>query len=355
MSETLVYRVHPMAEIFPVPTPEEYAAIKEDVLQRGFINPAVHWLDKDGQSWLIDGRTRDRIASEFEKAGVKKAANGSDIELSRVKFRGTEADAVKYVRALNMQRRAMDSNQKAAAAVLSGDLFNRYKAKEDGVDLADLEQQEDEGDEATRIAKETGTNRTYYFDCKRIHKKHPHLVLAVLSGLYKITEAKKRAARLDQGLPEEPEEGGIEPVEVEPEKPTGETLLDGLRNIVAPELVPTFRFRTVVKEARKSINDALEKIKEAVEEVGGKNVSFQTIRADANNVIRHMEDHQPHAPCPHCSGTGKSGDPDNPDAKCGHCKGRRYFDRVQWNNAPAELRAMFETKGKGDGSDYGQS
>ena len=354
MSETLKYRVHEMAAIFPLPTPEEYAAIKDDVGQRGFINPAVHWVDTEGNHWLIDGRTRDRIATEYEKAGTKKAANGASLELTRVKFHGTEAEAVKYVRALNMQRRAMDSNQKAAAAVLCGDMFRRYKAKEDGVDLTDMEEEE-EGDEATRIAKETGTNRTYYMDCKRMHKKHPHLVQAVLAGLYKITEAKKREARLNQGLPEEPEEGGVEPVEVEPEKPTGEVLLDGLRNIVAPELVPTFRFRTVVKEARKAINDALEKVKAGAEEIGGKNVSVQSLRADANNVIRHLEDHQPHAPCPHCSGTGKSGDPENPDAKCGNCKGRRFLDRVQWNQVPAELRALFEDKGKGDGSDYGQS
>lgn len=342
-----------MAAVFPLPSPEEYAAIKEDVIQRGFIHPAVHWEDAKGDSWLIDGRTRDRIASELEKAGIKRSADGKDIKLVRVNYHGTEADAVRYVRSLNLTRRALDSSQKAAAAVLAGDLYRRYKAKEDGVDLTDVEA-EDEGDMASRVAKEAGTNRAYVFQCQRLHKKHPHLLQAVLAGLYKVTEATKRATRIEAGLPEEEPEGGIEPVEVDPEKPNGEVILDGLRNPVEPDLIATFRFRNTVKEVRKSINTAIEAVREACEGIGAKNVSFQAVKADANNVVRHLEDHQPHAPCPHCSGTGKEGDPENPEKLCGHCKGRRFLDRIQWGQVPAELRAMFESK-REDGGGYGQS
>lgn len=357
MAELLKYRVHDMAAVFPLPSPEEYAAIKDDVLQRGFIYPAVHWEDAKKDSWLIDGRTRDRIATELEKAGVKKAANGEEIVLKRVNFNGTEAEAVQYVRSLNLTRRAMTSSQKAAAAVLAGDLYRKYKAKEDGVDLTELEA-EDAGDMASRVAKEAGTNRAYVFDCAKLHRERPHLLQAVLSGVYSIPEAKKRAARLADGLPEEEPEGGVEPVEVEPDKPDGEVILDGLRNPVAADLIPTFRFRNTVKEVRKAINNAVEQVKAACEGIDAKNVSFQTVKGDANNVVRHLEDHQPHAPCPHCSGTGKEGDPENPDKKCGHCKGRRFLDRIQWGQVPPGLRAMFEgkkTDAPEDGSGYGQS
>jgi hypothetical protein len=340
--EVFKYRVHEMAAAFPLPSADEYAAIKESVIERGFIYPKVFWRDGRGDVWLIDGRTRDRIESELLKAGTTEAKDGTEIKCRAAFFNGTEADAVRYVRALNMSRRAMTSGQKAAAAILCGDLYRRYKMKEEGKEAVE-DAAEDEGDMATRVAKEAGTNRAYVFDCARLHRDHPDLLLEVLSGSKSIPVAKKVAARRSQGLPDEEPEGGAEPVEVAPEGGP-DVMLDGLRNEVPDDLRSVFAFRGVVKTARKAINKALEDVKDAADGPGARNVSLQTVRADANNMVRHLDDHQPHAPCPYCSGTGKAGDAEQPDKKCGHCKGRRYLDRLQWKEVPAELRALYEKK-----------
>lgn len=344
--EEIKYRVHDMAAAFPLPTAEEYAAIKDNVEQFGFIYPKVFWKDAKGDVWLIDGRTRDRIETEFTKAGKEEAKNGNALTCPAAFFQGTESEAVNYVRGLNLSRRALNSGQKAAAAIVSGDLYRRYKAKEDGTDLVD-DDAEDVGDMATRVAKEAGTNRAYVFDCAKLNREHPDLLMRVLAGSLSIPNAKKISKRRADGLPDEPEEGGEEPIEVSPEDGP-EVIYDGLKNEVAPELNGIFKFRAVVKAAKKAIKKAVEEIEEAAEQPGGKNVSVQSVKADANNVVRHLEDHQPHAPCPYCSGTGKAGDPENPNKKCGNCKGRKFLDRLQWNEVPLELRALFDKKASKD-------
>lgn len=354
--ETFKYRIHEMAAAFPLPSADEYAAIKDNVFQFGFIYPKVFWKDEKDNVWLIDGRTRDRIESEFEKAGETEAKNGRPLKCPAAFFQGTESEAVNYVRGLNLSRRAMNSGQKAAAAILSGTLFLKYKAKEDGVELED--EGEDIGDMATRVAKEAGTNRAYVFDCAKLHRENPDLLLRVLAGGedgLSIPNAKKIAKRRADGLPDEEPEGGDEPVEVAPE--TGpETMYDGLGNEVPEDLRGVFAFRAAVKAAKKQIRAAVNGIDAEAEKPGAKNLSMQTVKADANNVIRHLEDHQPHAQCPYCSGTGKDGE--NPHKKCGQCKGRKFLDKIQWKQVPAELRALYEKKPSGDdqkhdGEEYG--
>lgn len=340
--EVIKYRIHDMAAAFPIPNAEEYAAIKASVEQVGFIYPRVFWRDAKDDVWLIDGRTRDRIETELAKAGKTEAANGRELKSRAVFFTGTESEAVSYVRGLNLSRRAMNSGQKAAAAILSGDLYRKYKLKEDGKDEVD-DTEEDAGDMATRVAREAGTNRAYVFDCAKLHRENPDLLQRVLAGDLSIPNAKKIAGRRKDGLPDEPDEDGEEPVEVAPDDGP-EVILDGLRNEVAPELVDVFKFRAVVKAAKKSVNVALDAVDGAGDGAGAKNISIQTLKSDANNFIRHMEDHQPHAPCPYCSGTGKAGDPDNPQKRCGECKGRRFLDRLQWKQVPPELRALYEKK-----------
>jgi hypothetical protein len=349
--EVIKYRVHDMAAVFPLPGPEEYAAIKEHVEQVGFIYPKVFWKDAKDEVWLIDGRTRDRIETELAKAGKAEAANGAELKCRAVYFEGTESEAVHYVRGLNLSRRSMNKGQKAAAAILSGALFKRYKAKEDGKDAVDDDAEEESGDMATRVAREAGTNRAYVFDCAKLHRENPDLLLRVLSGDLSIPNAKKIAGRRKDGLSDEPEDGGEEPVEVAPDDGP-EVLLDGLRNEVAPELVDVFKYRKAVKAAKKAVGTAVSAIEADNDGPGASNVSFQSVKADANNFIRHLEDHQPHAPCPYCMGTGKAGDPDQPHKRCGECKGKRFLDRLQWKQVPEELRALFEKKpGKGGDDD----
>jgi len=348
--EVIHYRIHEMAAAFPLPSADEYAAIKDNGKKFRFIYPKVFWRDEKDNVWLIDGRTRDRIETEFTKAGEEEAENGHPLKCPAVFFKGTASEAVNYVRGLNLSRRAMNSGQKAAAAILSGALYRQYKAKEDGLDL-DEDSEEEIGDMATRVAKEAGTNRAYVFDCAKLHRENPDLLQRVLAGGddgLSIPNAKKIAKRRADGLPDEEPEAGDEPVEVAPENGP-EAVLDGLGNEVPEDLRNVFLFRAAVKAAKKQIRAAVNGIEAESEKPGAKNLSIQTVKADANNVVRHLEDHQPHAQCPYCSGTGK--DADNPQKKCGQCKGRKFLDRIQWKQVPAELRALYEKKPSDDKDD----
>ena len=354
VTAVIKYRVHDMAAAFPLPSADEYAAIKDNVKQFGFIYPKVFWKDGKGDVWLIDGRTRDRIETEFDKAGVEKADSGAALKCAAVFFSGTEAEAVTYTRGLNLTRRSMSSGQKAASAILSGMLYRQYKAKEDGKDIAE-EAAEEIADMASRVAKEAGTNRAYVFDCAKLNSENPDLLQRVLGGDLSIPNAKKVAGRRKDGLPDEVEEGGEKPVEVAVDDGP-EVILDGLKNPVADDLRAVFKCRAVVKAAKKAAKTIVDEVEEVADQPGGKNISFQTVKSDVNNAVRHLEDHQPHAPCPYCSATGKAGDPDKPNAKCPKCKGRKWLDRLQWKEVPPELRAIFEKKAsadddKGDGAE----
>lgn len=342
MAEKLTYRVHDMASVFPLPTPEEYAAIKANVQQIGFIFPKVMWKDEKGATWLIDGRTRDRVETELSKAGVEKAENGKSLTCPVAMFSGTEADAVDYVRGINLTRRAMTPAQKAAAAILSGSLSRMYKLKAEGRDVSD--DSEEEGDTATRLADQAGTNRAYIFDCQKLYKENPDLLQNVLSAAMSIPEAKKVAGRRKEGLPDKPPEAGETPIAVEPQPAKKEEeIYDGLKNVVHEDQVAAFKIRDQVRAHRKVLNTLIASIEADCEAPGGKMFSLQAMKSDLSNCRRHLEDHQPHAPCPYCSGTGR--DPEQPPdgrKKCNKCKGRKWMDRLQWKEVPAELRAIFE-------------
>lgn len=343
MAEKLTYRVHDMASVFPLPTPEEYSAIKANVRQIGFIFPKVMWKDEKGSTWLIDGRTRDRIETELYKEGAEKAENGKSLTCPVAMFSGTESEAVEYVRGINLTRRQMTSAQKAAAAVLSGSLVRMYRMKAEGRTVSD-DKEEDEGDTATKLADSAGTNRAYVFDCQRLHKDHPDLLQNVLGGAMSLPEAKKVAGRRKEGLPDKPPEGGETPVEVQP-KPDAkpEDIYDGLKNVVHEDHVAAFKMRDQVRKHRKVINTLIAEIESDCDAAGGKMFSLQAMKADLSNCRRHLEDHQPHSPCPYCSGTGR--DPEQPPdgrKKCNKCKGRKWLDKLQWKEVPEELRAMFE-------------
>jgi hypothetical protein len=338
-----------MAAAFPTPTTEEYGSTKASIEQVGFIYPLVLWRDVKGDNWLIDGRTRERIDNEFRRAGKTHAENGAELKPVFTFFKGTEAEAVRYVTGLNLTRRSLNSAQRAAAAVAAGALLRRYAAKGDGKDLAE-EVKEEAGDMATRVAAEYKTNREYMFSCSKLYEANHDLFQRVLGGTLSIPSAKKVAARRAQGLSDEPEEGGEPEVQVAPDKKK-DKILDGLKNEVAEDLVPIFELREVVKSVKKKIKSGLDEIDEVSEKSGAKNISMQTVKADVNNIIRHLEDHMPHAPCPYCSGTGKDPEGDSPNKRCGNCKGKKFLDRIQWKQVPDELRALFEKKE--DGSDYG--
>ena len=99
--DTPIKDVHPVAQIFPEPSEEEFEALKRDIEKNGQQQPVL--VTPDGL--LIDGRSRHRACQELELPTKSRVIDGSESEL------------VVLVRSLNLHRRHLAPSQRAAIAV----------------------------------------------------------------------------------------------------------------------------------------------------------------------------------------------------------------------------------------------
>src|SRR4249919_2832058 len=53
-----VLPIHPAAELFPLMSPDELAALGEDIRKHGLTSSIVLWSDGKSQALLLDGRSR---------------------------------------------------------------------------------------------------------------------------------------------------------------------------------------------------------------------------------------------------------------------------------------------------------
>src|SRR5262245_61480335 len=86
--------IHEFAKIIPEMTAAEYAKLKEDIAAHGGRVPIVLYEDK-----ILDGRSRERAASETGKTCLTKT------------FKGTRDEALDYVVSLNVARRHLNESQ----------------------------------------------------------------------------------------------------------------------------------------------------------------------------------------------------------------------------------------------------
>jgi ParB-like nuclease domain len=87
-------KVHPVAALFPMMSPEEQAALAADIAERGQLQPIV--IGENGE--ILDGRNR---AVACEMAGVQP---------SYTRYEGN--DPAGYALAANVQRRNLSTSQK---------------------------------------------------------------------------------------------------------------------------------------------------------------------------------------------------------------------------------------------------
>jgi len=92
-----VTAIHPIADIFPPMSAEEYAALVQDIRERGLLEPI--WL-YDGQ--VLDGRHRSRACQEL------------GIEPETREYTGD--DPLGFVVSLNLKRRHLSESQRAMVA-----------------------------------------------------------------------------------------------------------------------------------------------------------------------------------------------------------------------------------------------
>lgn len=93
----MMYQIHPIAEIFPRMTGEEFVALKEDIKHRGLLEPIWLYAGK-----VLDGRHRYYACQEVGKTPEFREYAGDD--------------PVGFVLSLNLRRRHLDTSQRSMVA-----------------------------------------------------------------------------------------------------------------------------------------------------------------------------------------------------------------------------------------------
>lgn len=99
-------KVHPVAELFPMMSDEEYEGLKEDIKANGQQEPVCYWRNE-----LIDGRNRLQACQEL---GIKVEW----WELSH------DADPIPFIFSKNLHRRHLATGQRAMLAAELSNLRN---------------------------------------------------------------------------------------------------------------------------------------------------------------------------------------------------------------------------------------
>lgn len=99
------YDLHPLAEIIPPASPEDFAALVESIRSVGQLEPIRTW-----QGCILDGRHRLRACRELGIEPILREVQPEEVG------GGTEAALLAYVLALNINRRHASTSQRAVAA-----------------------------------------------------------------------------------------------------------------------------------------------------------------------------------------------------------------------------------------------
>lgn len=174
---------HPVANIFPMMTEDEYRALVADIAAHG--QREAIWTY---QGKIIDGRNRYKACAELGLKPVMREWDG-------------EGSLIEFVVSMNLHRRHLSSHQKAAIALDVLPMLEA-EARERQIALAgtrrDLDQKIDQGraPQATeQAARLLGTNRQYVSDAKKLAVEAPDLLDKVRAGTMTIPEAKREVRR----------------------------------------------------------------------------------------------------------------------------------------------------------------
>jgi ParB family chromosome partitioning protein len=179
---------HPIANIFPLMTDEEYRALVADISEHGQREAIWTYC---GQ--IIDGRNRYRACAELGLKPIMREWDG-------------DGSLVAFVLSMNLHRRHLSSSQKAVVALdvlpmLEAEARERMKAGavatntgSQKIDYPD----ERQGKATEQAATLTGTNRQYVSDAKQIAQRAPDLLDDVRNGIMSIPQAKQELVAREQ-------------------------------------------------------------------------------------------------------------------------------------------------------------
>ena len=188
MSKQLEF--HPIANIFPMMSSEEFAELRNDIKTSGQLEPV--WLHEDGR--IIDGRNRYKACVEL---GIEPKYRTWDGKGSLTQF----------VVSLNLHRRHLSVEQRAAVAVKMLPMLEA-EAKERQVEAGRLYGEKHpqelvenfpqaldahEQKSRTQAAAIAGTNDRYVSDAKRIANDAPEVFEMMSAGSVNMPAAKQLA------------------------------------------------------------------------------------------------------------------------------------------------------------------
>jgi N6-adenosine-specific RNA methylase IME4 len=172
---------HEIANIFPLIHGKEFVELKADIKSNGVHEPITLY---EGQ--ILDGRNRFIACQE------------TGVQPNYVDYTGS--DPVGYVISLNLLRRQLDSDQKAAAALKALPFYEAEAKKrqvrtQENRDLVNqqIDEQEKPNKQATQqVAEKFGTNRQYVSDMKKIQKEDPNTFEEIANGEKKLVAVKRQ-------------------------------------------------------------------------------------------------------------------------------------------------------------------
>jgi len=189
---------HEYANIFPLMTPEEYAALVADMRANGY-DPTAPIVLYEGQ--ILDGRNR------------WKAAQDAGVEPTRIEYEGD--DPLGYVVRHNLNRRHLNASQRAVIG-LEIEKYEAQRAKRRQAANALVNQpqaqnmeifpysEHEKGTARDFAAKAVGANPRYIQDAKRIKATAPELLPKIAAGSMSIPEAKREMRRIGRDAAPEP-------------------------------------------------------------------------------------------------------------------------------------------------------
>lgn len=172
---------HPIANLFPMMTGEEYEKLKADIAENGQIEPI--WIHPDGR--ILDGRNRYMACCDLGIAPKTRQWNG-------------QGSAVAFVVSLNIHRRHLSASQRAVISLdvlpmLEEEAAERRRATQNNSAAADKEIIPDQvGQARDQAAALFQTNGRYVQDVKSIKEKAPDLLDDVRGGSLSIPYAMRK-------------------------------------------------------------------------------------------------------------------------------------------------------------------
>lgn len=177
------YRVHPLAQLFPPMSREEYIELRDDIKQHGLREPLVLL---DGK--ILDGRHRAKACRELRITPTTRTLNNGS--------------PLAFVISMNVKRRHLNQSQKGMVGFDSLHLFEKEakKRKQEsgkvhgrgqiggGKNATSYDEKHKARDDA---AKSVGVSARYIQAAKVIQKESPRLASEVRDGKKTIPQAIK--------------------------------------------------------------------------------------------------------------------------------------------------------------------